>query len=85
LHKRLEQLGAKEIYPRGEGDEQHPEGLVLKDTITSMRSSFDSSAPLAETAQDIVDEFLAELMELFYHGPLILGSTFSLHILCRKE
>ncbi|KAE9370840.1 riboflavin synthase domain-like protein [Stipitochalara longipes BDJ] len=27
LHKRLEQLGAKEIYPRGEGDEQHPEGI----------------------------------------------------------
>lgn len=28
LHKRLEQLGAKEVYPRGEGDEQHEEGLV---------------------------------------------------------
>lgn len=26
LHKRLEQLGAKEVYPRGEGDEQHDEG-----------------------------------------------------------
>lgn len=28
LHKRLEQLGAKEIYPRGEADERHEEGLV---------------------------------------------------------
>lgn len=28
LHKRLEQLGGKEIYPRGEGDEQHEEGYV---------------------------------------------------------
>ncbi|KAH6677583.1 hypothetical protein B0J14DRAFT_615726 [Halenospora varia] len=27
LHKRLEQLGAQEIYPRGEGDEQHDEGV----------------------------------------------------------
>jgi hypothetical protein len=26
LHKRLEQLGAKEVYPRGEADEQHQEG-----------------------------------------------------------
>lgn len=28
LHKRLEQLGAKELYPRGEADEQHEEGSV---------------------------------------------------------
>lgn len=28
LHKRLEQLGAQEFYPRGEGDEQHEEGSV---------------------------------------------------------
>ncbi|CAG8984112.1 hypothetical protein HYALB_00006213 [Hymenoscyphus albidus] len=27
LHKRLEQLAAKEIYPRGEADEQHHEGI----------------------------------------------------------
>ncbi|KAI9812710.1 MAG: NAPDH-dependent diflavin reductase [Pycnora praestabilis] len=27
LHKRIVQLGAHEIYPRGEADEQHPEGL----------------------------------------------------------
>lgn len=27
LHKRLSQLGAREIYSRGEADEQHPEGL----------------------------------------------------------
>ncbi|KAH8667349.1 NADPH-dependent FMN/FAD containing oxidoreductase [Tricladium varicosporioides] len=27
LHKRLEQLGAQEIYPRGEADEQHEEGI----------------------------------------------------------
>jgi len=28
LHKRLQQLGAKEVYPRGEADEQHDEGYV---------------------------------------------------------
>ncbi|KAI9772685.1 MAG: NAPDH-dependent diflavin reductase [Geoglossum simile] len=27
LHKRLLQLGANEIYPRGEADEQHPDGI----------------------------------------------------------
>ncbi|CZR65692.1 related to NADPH-ferrihemoprotein reductase and mammalian nitric-oxide synthases [Phialocephala subalpina] len=27
LHKRLEQLGAKEVYPRGEADERHDEGI----------------------------------------------------------
>ena len=26
LHKRLQQLGAKEIYPRGEADDQHEDG-----------------------------------------------------------
>ena len=26
LHKRLVQLGANELYPRGEADEQHEEG-----------------------------------------------------------
>lgn len=26
LHKRLSQLGANEIYPGGEADQQHPEG-----------------------------------------------------------
>ena len=26
LHKRLEQLGAREVYGRGEADEQHDEG-----------------------------------------------------------
>lgn len=30
LHKRLVQLGANEIYPRGEGDEQHDEGFDVK-------------------------------------------------------
>lgn len=26
LHKRLQQLGAREIYPRGEADDQHADG-----------------------------------------------------------
>lgn len=30
LHKRLLQLGAKEAYPRGEADEQHDEGSMLR-------------------------------------------------------
>jgi hypothetical protein len=29
LHKRLLQLGGNEIYPYGEGDQQHPEGYVF--------------------------------------------------------
>jgi hypothetical protein len=29
LYKRLLQLGANEIYPTGEADQQHPEGLVI--------------------------------------------------------
>lgn len=29
LHKRLLQLGASEVYPRGEADEQHEEGCDL--------------------------------------------------------
>jgi hypothetical protein len=37
LHKRLEQLGAKEVYPRGEADEQHSEGLVLQQQFPSIR------------------------------------------------
>lgn len=28
LYKRLLQLGANEIYPTGEADQQHPEGSV---------------------------------------------------------
>lgn len=28
LYRRLLQLGASELYPRGEADEQHPEGYV---------------------------------------------------------
>ena len=28
LHKRLLQLGANEIYARGEADEQHEEGYI---------------------------------------------------------
>ena len=29
LHKRLAQLGANELYPRGEADEQHEEGYIV--------------------------------------------------------
>lgn len=29
LHKRVEQLGAQEFYPRGEGDEQDDDGYVF--------------------------------------------------------
>lgn len=30
IHKRLVQLGANELYPRGEADEQHDEGLTIQ-------------------------------------------------------
>ena len=33
LHKRLEQLGAQEFYPRGEADEQHEEGSVTEQSF----------------------------------------------------
>jgi hypothetical protein len=39
---------------------------------------------LAESSRDKANKF-SESMEPFYHGLLTLGSTFLLHILCRKE
>ena len=44
LHKRLEQLGAEEFYPRGEADEKHAEGfvpaLVQPIPLSNSRSDF---------------------------------------------
>lgn len=36
LYKRLLQLGANEIYPTGEADQQHPEGLVITCAANAM-------------------------------------------------
>ena len=38
LHKRLLQLGANEIYARGEADEQHEEGYHYSPSLSRKRS-----------------------------------------------
>ena len=38
LHKRLSQLGADEIYARGEADEQHEEGYYYSTNLLQKRS-----------------------------------------------
>ncbi|RDL31469.1 NADPH-dependent diflavin oxidoreductase 1 [Venustampulla echinocandica] len=60
LHKRLEQLGAQEIYPRGEADEQHEEGI--DGTFLSWKADFHkhllSLYPLPEGVEPIPPEVL---------------------------
>ncbi|KAG9234520.1 hypothetical protein BJ875DRAFT_441185 [Amylocarpus encephaloides] len=60
LHKRLEQLGAQEIYPRGEADEQHDEGI--DGTFLSWSLDFGKRLlclyPLAEGVTPIPPEVL---------------------------
>lgn len=50
LHKRLEQLGAQEVYPRGEGDEQHEEGIdgTFLSWSLDLRKHLLSAYPLPE-------------------------------------
>lgn len=60
LHKRLEQLGAKEVYPRGEADERHDEGI--DGTFLSWSADFQkhllSSYPLPEGVIPIPSDVL---------------------------
>jgi sulfite reductase alpha subunit-like flavoprotein len=58
LHKRLLQLGANEIYPRGEADAQHPEGLegTFIPWITDFRSHLLDKYPLPEGLHPIPDD-----------------------------
>ncbi|KXJ92476.1 hypothetical protein Micbo1qcDRAFT_162775 [Microdochium bolleyi] len=50
LHKRLEQLGGCEFYPRGEADERHDDGIdgALIPWYTSLRGHLASSHPLPD-------------------------------------
>ncbi|EEA28917.1 NAPDH-dependent diflavin reductase [Talaromyces marneffei ATCC 18224] len=58
LRKRLSQLGAAEIYPCGEADEQHPEGLegTFLPWATDLRKHLLDQYPLPEGLQPIPDD-----------------------------
>ncbi|KAA8570014.1 hypothetical protein EYC84_002352 [Monilinia fructicola] len=60
LHKRLEQLGGKEIYPRGEGDEQHEEGIdgTFLSWYIDLRKKLLESFPLPDGLEQIPDGVL---------------------------
>ncbi|KAI9640040.1 NAPDH-dependent diflavin reductase [Ciborinia camelliae] len=60
LHKRLEQLGGKEIYPRGEGDEQHEEGVdgTFLSWYIDLRKKLLESYPLPDGLDQIPDGVL---------------------------
>jgi len=60
IHKRLLQLGASEIYPRGEADQQHDEGFASKHSL-----------PLDIRLTRRVDSMPAS-----HHGLPILGTMF---------
>ena len=62
LHKRLAQLGAVEIYPRGEADEQHEEGLDASFVpwSTGLKSHLISRFPLEEGLSPIPEHALLE-------------------------
>ncbi|ORY65070.1 uncharacterized protein BCR38DRAFT_431779 [Pseudomassariella vexata] len=55
LHKRLEQLGATELYPRGEADERHEEGIdgTYLPWSLSLRAHLLSEYPLPEGVSPI--------------------------------
>ncbi|KAI9781129.1 MAG: NAPDH-dependent diflavin reductase [Candelina submexicana] len=62
LHKRLAQLGAREIYSRGEADEQHPEGSdgsYLPWSI-ELRAHLLHRYPLPENLSPIPDDVLLQ-------------------------
>ncbi|EAW12628.1 NAPDH-dependent diflavin reductase [Aspergillus clavatus NRRL 1] len=58
LHKRLLQLGANEIYPRGEADQQHPEGLegTFIPWLTGFRKHLLDRYPLPAGLHPIPDD-----------------------------
>ncbi|KAI9872526.1 MAG: NAPDH-dependent diflavin reductase [Pleopsidium flavum] len=62
LHKRLCQLGANEIYPRGEADEQHPEGLDASflPWSTDLRTHLLARYPLPNGQTHIADDVLLQ-------------------------
>ncbi|PQE03567.1 hypothetical protein CJF31_00010151 [Rutstroemia sp. NJR-2017a BVV2] len=60
LHKRLEQLGANEIYPRGEADEQHEDGIdgTFLSWSADFRKTLLSTYPLPDGLSPIADDIL---------------------------
>ncbi|QSZ32284.1 hypothetical protein DSL72_001858 [Monilinia vaccinii-corymbosi] len=60
LHKRLEQLGGNEIYPRGEGDEQHEEGVdgTFLSWYIDLRKKLLELYPLPDGLEQIPDGVL---------------------------
>ncbi|EZF31884.1 hypothetical protein H109_03036 [Trichophyton interdigitale MR816] len=58
LYRRLLQLGASELYPRGEADEQHPEGLegTFLPWSLDLRKHLLDKFPLMEGQHPIPDE-----------------------------
>ncbi|TVY34666.1 NADPH-dependent diflavin oxidoreductase [Lachnellula subtilissima] len=60
LHKRLEQLGAKEVYPRGEADEQHDQGIdgTFLSWSADIRKHLLSLYPLPDGVTPIPQEVL---------------------------
>ncbi|TVY87391.1 NADPH-dependent diflavin oxidoreductase, partial [Lachnellula willkommii] len=60
LHKRLEQLGAKEVYPRGEADEQHDQGIdgTFLSWSVDIRKHLLSLYPLPDGVTPIPQEVL---------------------------
>ncbi|PNS17437.1 NADPH-dependent diflavin oxidoreductase 1 [Sphaceloma murrayae] len=69
LHGRLRQLGAQLFCPRGEGNEQHPEGhsAELRTWILELRDSLEKHFPLPQ-GQDIIaeDTFIEPKWKLRY-------------------
>ncbi|APA08804.1 hypothetical protein SS1G_02596 [Sclerotinia sclerotiorum 1980 UF-70] len=60
LHKRLEQLGGNEIYPRGEADEQHEEGVdgTFLSWYIDLRKKLLELYPLPDGLEPIPDDVL---------------------------
>ncbi|EED12993.1 NADPH-dependent FMN/FAD containing oxidoreductase, putative [Talaromyces stipitatus ATCC 10500] len=80
LRKRLSQLGATEIYPCGEADEQHPEGLegTFLPWATNLRNHLLEQYPLPEALQPIPDDIQLPpkwILEEASTQPLSLGDS----------
>ncbi|CAD6446106.1 2567a8ef-67dd-4f7b-a6cc-829dab80fcd4 [Sclerotinia trifoliorum] len=60
LHKRLEQLGGNEIYPRGEADEQHEEGVdgTFLSWYIDLKKKLLELYPLPDGLEPIPDDVL---------------------------
>ncbi|TGO29521.1 hypothetical protein BPAE_0014g00720 [Botrytis paeoniae] len=83
LHKRLEQLGGNEIYPRGEADEQHDEGVdgTFLSWYIDLRKKLLESYPLPDGLDPIPDDVLLPpkyWLELVTESPTGIEKSISL-------